>query len=69
MYTLLGIISDDETDDDDDCRVMGRTRQTARKIPGLAKTRWQGTPVSSDEVSEESDPNEKPFNVKKKEDD
>ena len=66
VYQLIGIISDSTDDDDADdlpslCRAMPRTKQSARKIPGLAPRPFRQD-TSSSSSSSESDPDEKPFN-------
>ena len=67
VYQLIGIISDSSDDDDNDNlpslnRAMPQTKQSTRKIPGLAPWPFRHDTSSSSSSSSESDPNVKPFN-------
>ena len=63
IYQLIGVISDSSDDSIDNLpfihRAMPRTKQTGRKIPGLAPRQF--APDSSSSESSESDPDEPPF--------
>ena len=58
IHQLIGVISDSSDDSNDNLpflhRVMPRTKQTGRKIPGLAPRQFD--PDSSSSESSESDP-------------